>query len=76
MADKISPLRPSNVSPVLVIQELIKDSGEIKEMFVVTYDDAGSPKVYLSGDLKNMVYASFVLDKTADDIACGGNGTF
>jgi hypothetical protein len=69
MNDKITPLRPSDISPAILIQEIIKDSDNIKEMFIVAYDAAGTPKVYMSGDLKNMVFASFVLDKTADDLA-------
>ncbi len=63
------PLRPHNISPAVILQEAQKNLESIEEIFIVTFDKDGQEFVYMSGDLKNMVYAGHVLNGLAHEIA-------
>jgi hypothetical protein len=65
------PLRDSDISPPIIIQELQKNQDEMEEIFVVTFNREGESFIYMSGDIRGMVYAAHVLDEMAREIARG-----
>lgn len=70
--DNLEPLRHSDISPAIVVQQLQRELDSFDEIFVVTYDkNTGEPFVFMSGDVKNMVYAAHVLNGMATEISRG-----
>lgn len=65
------PLRHSDISPAIVLQEVAKNIENIDEMFIVTFDASGEPMLYMCGDIKSMVYSAFVLEQMANDVLRG-----
>lgn len=68
----LHPLRSSDISPAVLLQEIGKNIAEYESMFAVVYDKAGQPHVFMCGDLREMVYAAFVMEQIAGDIAREG----
>lgn len=61
------------VTPVDVIEDLQKKVGEIREIYVVAFDDDGRPTIWASGNLKSMALAVVALQsKTVDVLHDGG----
>lgn len=70
--DNLVPLRQTDISPAVLLQEIGKNIDLVDQMFIVAFDDEGVPSVFMSGDIKNMVYAAFVMQHLAADIAREG----
>jgi hypothetical protein len=68
----LTPLRPDMISPAIVVQEVSKNIEDISEIFIVAFDHDGVPVTYSCGNIKNMVYAAFVIRAIAEDIAREG----
>jgi hypothetical protein len=67
------PLRHSDISPAIVLQEVAKGITDVEEIFIVTFDASGEPMVFMSGDIQSMVYSAFILQQVASDITRGGD---
>lgn len=62
---EIKALRSSDVSPNVLIDSLIKDSGKIKQMYVIAFSNNGEPMVYTAGDLGGLGFASIIIQDLA-----------
>jgi len=61
------------VTPVDVIVDLQEKIHEIKEVYVVAFDQNGRPTIWASGNLKSMAMAAVALHaKTVDVLHDGG----
>ncbi len=65
MEDNLRPLRDTDINPAYVLQEVHKHVTQIRELYIVTVMEDGSPVVHTCGDLAGMTYASLCLQNAA-----------
>lgn len=70
MAGKIIPIRTSCISPEIVMDSVTKDLPDAKSLYVVMNTEDG-PRVWGSGDLKDLAYCSMALQQLAFDFLNG-----
>lgn len=71
--DNIRNINANLVTPVDVIVDLQEKIHELKEIYVVAFDNGGRPQIWASGNLKAMALAAVILHaKTVDVVHDGG----
>ena len=61
----IKTLRPSALTPEVLLQHVAEQVGTLKEMYVVGVDQEGGPIVWSTGDLTGLSFAALVLQDLA-----------
>ncbi len=69
MSSKIVALRVKDVTPEMVLRNLIEERP--KHVFIVSFDESGEGSVWASGDLSRMGDAALLLTMRATQNAMG-----
>ena len=69
MSGKMVALRVKDVTPEMVLQNLIEEKP--KHVFIVSFDESGEGSVWASGDLSRMSDAALILTMRATQNAIG-----
>jgi hypothetical protein len=67
--DNVKPLSNKAYTPRFVIETLMSKSDDIEQIYVMTYNKAKKPTIYLVGDLHGAKIAVFDFERAIKDKA-------